>query len=301
MNLISISNSRFGPSIGMALTRLLPARAIYRLAERIAARTAELSESDTIRNLRVNQAVLRGLPIDHPDLNEHVRTVLRNAARGYVTLYRAMARGLDAMLEAGPFSPNLLEGFQSALDAGKGLIVAGTHMGSFDIFLMTLTGRGLPVQALSIRDPQGSHRMQNQMRRRYGLEIAPVSMPSLRRAVKHLRNGKMVLTGVDLPAPEGMELMFMGRPTLLPVGHAKLSVLTGAPIYVIACPSLDEFRYMARGEGPIVPEITGDTKQDVRRLAQRVIEILEGYIRRWPDEWLMFFPLWPELASGVGK
>jgi lauroyl/myristoyl acyltransferase len=70
---------------------------------------------------------------------------------------------------------------------------------------------------------------------------------------------------------------------------------------VIACPSIDPYRYMARGEGPIVPEITGDTKQDVRRLAQRVIETLEGYIRRWPDEWLMFFPLWPELAAGAGK
>jgi hypothetical protein len=41
------------------------------------------------------------------------------------------------------------------------------------------------------------------------------------------------------------------------------------------------------------PESSGDRKQDVVGWAQSSLHLLEGFIRRWPQEWLMPLPVWP--------
>jgi lauroyl/myristoyl acyltransferase len=53
-------------------------------------------------------------------------------------------------------------------------------------------------------------------------------------------------------------------------------------------------QYQAVGAPLIEPEVTGDTQRDILTLAQRIIGVVEDFIRERPSEWLMFLPIWPE-------
>jgi lauroyl/myristoyl acyltransferase len=102
----------------------------------------------------------------------------------------------------------------------------------------------------------------------------------------------LVLTGVDRPDVGGEELTFFGRKVRLPVGHARMALRTGAKI-VVGVVQRVSGGYHVTGPRIIEPIRSGDTRRDVLQLAQHVIDILAGYIRERPEEWMMFLPVWP--------
>jgi lauroyl/myristoyl acyltransferase len=52
-------------------------------------------------------------------------------------------------------------------------------------------------------------------------------------------------------------------------------------------------RFQGFVSGPVEFERTSDAAQDDIANTQRVVKVLEGYIRRYPGQWLAFSPLWP--------
>ena len=42
---------------------------------------------------------------------------------------------------------------------------------------------------------------------------------------------------------------------------------------------------------------TGERAEDVRLNMRQVLDALEVVIRRWPEQWQMFVPVWPELSE----
>ena len=298
MNLVDLANSRLGPPLGILLSRVLPRRTAYRLADSMAAATARRAELPLVQAVRANQAVLRDLPYEHPDLGLAGGEVLRHAARGYVDLFRAMAGGPKALLESCEADDSLVTLLDRGLAGGRGVIAVSAHMSCFDMFLLSLAARGYQAQALSFADPRGSYRVQNTLRRQYGLNLTPISPQALRSAMRWLREGGLVVTGVDRPAPEGEELVLFGRRSRLPIGHARLSIHTGAPILVGVVQSAGDHRYRVLGKALIDPKEGALGRGDAALLAQRALAVLEDCIRERPEEWLMFFPVWPEILPG---
>lgn len=297
MSMFSLVDSRLGPIVGIALVRVLPSGMAYRLADWVATLAASRQRSALVRAVRLNQAMARGLEPSAPELGEAAREVLTNAARGYVTLFKAMADGRSRLLEICHIRESLRREIMTFADRKQGVILVGPHTGSFDVVLLAFGIHGFPVQALSHRAPRGSYLTQNAIRRRYGLDLSPISLSSLRQAVKHLRQGGAVLTGIDLPDPRGEELLFLGRETRLPIGHARLAVKTGCPIIVALCRPVGDKEYEAILAATLFPEDGGSEHQRALSLAQQVISVVDDHVRKMPGEWLMFHDLWPA-ASG---
>jgi len=103
-----------------------------------------------------------------------------------------------------------------------------------------------------------------------------------------------VLTGVDRPDVGGELLNFFGRQVRLPVGHARLAIRTGAHMIVGVVRREGPDGYHVTGPRIIEPVRSGDQKRDILQLAQHVADILAGYIRQSPEEWMMFLPVWPD-------
>jgi KDO2-lipid IV(A) lauroyltransferase len=80
----------------------------------------------------------------------------------------------------------------------------------------------------------------------------------------------------------------------MPVGHARLALKTGARILIGATTRVGPAQYRVHAPKVVEPEVSDDREQDVKRLSQRILGILEDQIRARPDEWLMFFPVWPD-------
>ncbi len=289
---IALVTSRIGPPLGLSLVRLLPAEAARRLAEGLAAAAVRLRGSPVLEAIRGNQAVVRNLPLNHPALELAVREVCGNAARSYLTLYRSMALGRAALTAACPIEANVRQWLDSASAIGRGVVVAGAHMGSFDTVFLSMQERGLSPQVLSYPNPRGSYRADNAIRRRYGLDLTPISPAALRTAIRRLQQGGSVLTGIDRPDRAGEWLEFFGRLAQLPVGHARLAQRTGSLLFVVACVDDGMGAYKIVGAPPLEPSRATDARTAARRLAQKALNVLERFIGERPGEWLMFFPVW---------
>jgi lauroyl/myristoyl acyltransferase len=287
--------SRWGPALGLSIVRLIPYRFAY-VAGKLLARWVSLNPNAPMNQaIRANQAVVRGLHYDDPTLDQVVYEVMKMNARGFIDFFKAIAGGENAVRKSCVVDEPLLSTIQGWVDDDRGLIIVAPHLLGFDVFMLYLGVLGYPIQAISYPDPRGSYIAQNTLRRRFGFNVTPLSVQTLREGLRTLQRGDVVMTAVDRPGLGGEPLQFFGREVVLPVGHARLAVKTNARM-IAGLPYLDEEGiYHGMGAGIFEPPNTGDEKRDALELAQAVLWTFEDYIRKWPENWLMFYPVWPDV------
>ncbi len=292
MDPISLATSRWGPQLVMALCRIVPRGLIRRLGRWLSAYLSRRGDLPFVQALRANQSVVQGLPEGHPQVRQAVARLLENTIASYTDLFRMVQCGAQEGGAVCEIDPEMRQAIESCLSAGQGLILVGAHMCSFDILLLGLREILTEVQILSNADPQGSSQFMNKLRTEQGLLVTPLSMSSLRQAMERLRRGGIVAIAADVPVDSGELLTFFGRSCELPVGHTRLALGTGARVLVGVSHRDAGGGYRAEVALAPQPESSGDRKQDVVCWAQSSLHLLEGFIRRWPQEWLMPLPVW---------
>jgi len=291
----AIAMSRWGPAVGLFLARIMPTRMAYWLGRVLARIVAGNPNAPIVRGIRSNQAVVRGIPYDDPELDRAVRSVLEMNARSLVDMLKVVAGGEKAIRNACVIDEPLRSDLQKWIEQKQAVVIVGPHVVGYDIFLLYLGVKGYPILALSYYDPQGSYEVQNAIRIKFGFNITPVSVQALRQAMRHLQQGKAIMTGVDRPVQGGEPLTFFNRSVDLPVGHTRLALKTKALI-LVGIPYLDDHGiYHAKSGLLIEPSDVDDELEGSRQLAQRILSIFEDFIRLNPDRWMMFYPLWPEV------
>lgn len=294
---ITLATSRIGPFIGMMLGRLMPYRFTQWLAARMAAVAAAWPKNRMVRAVRANQAVVRGLRIDDPTLSDVVFEVFRNAGQGYMAFFHGFARGRKSLAAACSVDDLFVERVKRAQAAGHGVFIVGPHMGNFDLALVALQECGLDPLVLTYRTPRGSYLADNAIRQSYGVELTPISPKSLRAAMRRLKEGGVVLTLVDRPDSEGQPINFFGRPAQLPTGHVRMALRSGARLQVGVSVKAGGRKYQIQGPAPIeANRQPGESEPEaIERLATEVMLEIEKFIADRPSEWLMYYPVWPQM------
>jgi lauroyl/myristoyl acyltransferase len=297
----SIAVSRLGPAVGLGIMRLMPTRLAYGLGNLFARLASRNPKTPMYQAIRANQAVVRGIPYDDPRLDNVVSEVLAMNARSLGDFFKAIAEGEEGVRKRCVFDEPINSKIVEWSNDDRGVIVIGPHLLGFDMFILYLGILKLPILVISYPDPKGSYVAQNMLRMRFGMDMKPSSVESLRISMKHLHEGKVIMTGVDRPGLGGEPLEFFGRQVILPVGHARLAVKTNARV-VVGIPYMDESGlYHGMAAEVFDPPNSGDEKRDAQELAQRILKVFEIYIRKRPERWLMFFPVWPEVLPQEGK
>jgi lauroyl/myristoyl acyltransferase len=296
MDLISLATSRKGPSMVRFLCRVLPPRAIRLLGRWLAVYLARRGDQPFVRALAFNQAVIRGLPAGHPRVRRAVAQLLENTILSYADLFRLLDKSAQDVGLVCELDPAMQRAIEGCLISGQGLVLVGAHMCSFDILLLGLREVVPTVQILTNAQPKGSSKVMNRIREEQGLLVTPLSVHSLRQAIDRLRQGGVVALAADLPVENGEPLTFFDQACQLPVGHARLALGTGAQVVVGASHRVGDGAYRVEVALAPRPESSGERRQDVIRWAQASLHLLEGFIRQWPEEWLMPVPVWS--ASG---
>lgn len=297
MSLVSFANSRWGPAAGMSLVRVLRPRLSRRIANWVATRVARQSGSPAVAAVRANLSVVLDLPSDHPDVLRTAETVFKRATRSFVSLFEAMGSGHEGLAAASSFDEQLLDAARARLEQGRGLLYVGCHTVGFDHLFLRMGGLPYRIQVLAYPETEGSYSVLNRIRREFGADLSPIDYRSLRSAIQYLRQGGIVMTGVDRPDPRGQPLDFFGRKAVLPTGHARLALRTRAPIMVGASYEDQDGKY--RGKMcALVESVDYAGRPDAEQaLAQRVISEFEAFIRQHADQWMMFYPVWPDEAD----
>ena len=178
--------------------------------------------------------------------------------------------------------------------AGKGTILALPHIGSWEYGGAFLATQDLPMTAVAERiEPPALFDFFVEQRAAMGLTIVPLDKHSGSALLSTLRGGGLVglLCDRDIEG-SGIEVDFFGERTTMPAGAATLALRTGATLCTGAVYSGPGRDHRAIVEAPLDTTRSASLRADVARLTQDIATRLEGLIRRAPDQWHVFQPLW---------
>lgn len=187
-----------------------------------------------------------------------------------------------------------LEYLVEGMAAGKGVIMALPHVGSWEYGGAFLATQDLPMTSVAERvEPPELFEFMVEQRAAMGLTIVPMDASPGSTIVPTLRQGGLVglLCDRDLPG-NGVEVEFFGEATTMPAGPATLALRTGAQLVTGAVYSGPGFDHRAVVEPPLDTTRQGPLRKDVARLTQAIATRFEGLIRRAPEQWHVFQPLW---------
>ncbi len=186
-----------------------------------------------VRAVRANQWVISGETLDKKALDQAVYETFRNSARSIFDLYHYI-NDPSAIKRLIVFNTTFQQLIQRPEFDQRGLMVVGLHISNFDLALRAFTLQGKRPLILTIPDPQGSQRVEYEMRKKTGMNLVPASLSTLMQAIKYLQQGGVVMTGIDRPIPKPKcRPRFFGRPADLPMHHVYLAAKAHVPVMVM--------------------------------------------------------------------
>jgi len=233
------------------------------------------------------------------ELHQMAHAVFLHAGMTYCDFFRAARLPAEQLVATVTIPDRSLGRVEAAVAQERGVLLLGVHTSCFNLPILTLGARGLPVLVLSHAAPGTANHLLDRLRSIGRLESVPITPEYLRSAVRWLRDGNVVVTGADLPVSGDRELIeFFGRPAYLPVGPARLAALTGAIVLLGSCFYEPQRGYVLDITGPIPMERTGSRIQDAVANTHCLARVMERYVRQRPEQWLMFHRVWPQAAEG---
>ena len=300
MNIQTFFTSKIGIKLGIFLGKYLSPQQGYFLAKIVAHLVSKRRHSQLIRTIRANQSVVRGLRLDSPLLDEAVHKVLLNAGRGYYDLYHALAKNPATLGDLVELTPEIIPIFINAQQKKQGIVIAIIHSSNFDLAAAAFAHSRFTIQMLTYPNPTGGYELQNQLRTNDGYIVTPATRSGLKMALRRLREGGIVLTGIDRPlilTKKESPVSFFGKPAHLPTGHIRLAMASNALLVFASTEQTDSGKYKVRLDPPMELIRTGNRQKDILINTERLLALAEERIRARPEEWMMFFPVWPQVLD----
>jgi KDO2-lipid IV(A) lauroyltransferase len=176
---------------------------------------------------------------------------------------------------------------------GRGVLFFTGHFGYWEIFALGHALRDEPVSVLARPlDNPGLHRMLEDLRTSTGNSVI-YRQGAVRHMLRDLSAGRGVAVLIDqhLHSADALYVGFFRRPAATTSALAALALRTGAPVIPVFALPLPNGRYRFIYEHPVDPPRAG-TPDAVREFTQRCTDVLEMYVRRYPDLWLWMHRRW---------
>ncbi|MGO9614615.1 MAG: lysophospholipid acyltransferase family protein [Dissulfurispiraceae bacterium] len=183
------------------------------------------------------------------------------------------------------------ENLEEALAMKKGIILLTAHLGNWELGGIFFGSYGLKVNVVTVQDKNAQiDEVRRTYREQHSVNTITIgdSPFSTIEMLKALNNGEMIAMLIDRYL-EGMDFLktdFFGRPARFPRGPFTLSRVTGAPI-IVAFVVKEGDGYRGIVERPLVVK---QAEEEVDILG-KVVQSLEQYIVRYPDQWYNFMPI----------
>lgn len=293
MSFQDLINGELAVNFAKGLAKMLPEKLGFGMADSIADMIAKRSTSSMVRCSRANQWIVSEKKLTKDELDQRVFEVFDHTAYCLFDLYHNIDEP-QTLLSKITFSPKLEKILDEREKCGEGTIYVTPHLSNFDLAGRAITYSGHHILVLSYPNPNKGYQLQNKLRKEYDIEIMPMSVESLRLGKQRLQEGKAIITGLDRPLDETKyHPRFFGYPSNVPVTYIKLAQQTKVPIVVVACMGNENGAYTADASDLIFMHNYHDPIQDMERNAEKVLKQAEVFIRAHPNQWSMFYPVWP--------
>lgn len=275
--------------LAQMLALFLPIRAGYSVAKFIAILQFRFSKKDRKAVLDNLRAVLK--TDDEAVRRRRGKEVFINFAKYLVDFFRFSK--LDKNYIASNVKFIGKDNFDKALGRGKGVIALSAHLGNYELGGAILALCGYPFNAV-VLDHQNKLVNNFFIRQRQVAKINVIPMgAALKKCYECLTKGHVLaLLGDRDFSSHGIPVKFFERDSSIPKGPAVLSLRTGAsiiPTFIIRLPD-DTFQFTF--EKPISYNTTDNFEDDVRRIIESYLKVIEEHVRKYPSQWFMFRRFW---------
>ncbi|MFQ5878878.1 MAG: lysophospholipid acyltransferase family protein [Dehalococcoidia bacterium] len=277
----------------------LPVRVSYFIAARLAD-LVYVCHKGLRQRVWANMRHVLGADAGKRRLRQVAREVLRNAARYYVDLMRIPYLDVEDFRRYKLRYHGHEENLVPALASGRGVILAGGHLGSPELALQALLSVGIRVLALTepLR-PQALSRLVDGLRSSQGHIFLPVNISSVKAAIRTIKAGGAVGLMCDRDIEgRSITIPLCGVQTKVPVGAVELAMRTGAIIIPIFAHRVGGDRFEAYMEPPVEMVGTGDSEADLRTNVARLLACFEEHLRRTPGQWIVLESVWEDGTNG---
>jgi KDO2-lipid IV(A) lauroyltransferase len=293
-------NSSSGLTMAIFLARTAPPRLGYGLARLAARWISTRRDSELVKAVRANQWVVSGGQSGKEALDHAIQAVFLNSARSVYELYHYVQDPDSAAGDLFVFEPSVQAFIRRPEFSERGLVIAGLHMNNFDLALQWICRYWIKLLALTLPNPQAGRRLEYEIRKQTGMNLVPATVSGLRQAVRHLKQGGMLVTGIDRPDPQYQPRpRFFSRVACLPTHHISLALLAHVPVIVVASCLEPDGKCHIMASPPIEMDSFPDRNEELLYNAERVLAVAEGFIRQTPHQWSVSQPVWPEALNEV--
>lgn len=254
---------------------------------------------DISRNIRLNQFVAQGEKLSRAELVKSSKKILAHAGRCYYDLHHCINQPV-ALDELVPFTDEMQQ-FVNFSKEKQGYMVVAPHLSNFDLVVARLVRGGFKGKVLSQPNPGSGYLLQNDIRKSYGMDLTPLGSPGVEAAmVTYLKDGGVVATGIDRPLPTRKKkhfVNFFGKPSPLPLGYITTALAADVPIIAVTAYMTPDGKYGFKHSNPILLKKYSNKLDSILLNAEMILQEIETFIRMVPDQWLMYYPVWPDLAE----
>ena len=193
------------------------------------------------------------------------------------------------------------ENFDPAHKTGRGILFFTGHFGSWEVFSLLPLAFGYSMNILVRRiDNPLVEKYVDSLRTRFGA-VTLGKKEGARKMFKLLGSGERlgILADLNVQEREGVFVNFFGLPASTTTSIAKLALKTNAVILpAFAVWEEEKGKYVVYLEPPVKYTPTGDHKQDILEITEKVTGVVEKYVKKYPDQWLWVHKRWNTRPKG---
>jgi KDO2-lipid IV(A) lauroyltransferase len=182
---------------------------------------------------------------------------------------------------------------------GKGVLLFTGHFGFWEVHAIahSLILAPMAVMARPLDNPY-LHRMLENMRTSTGNTVIYRRF-GIRRVMRALANNQAVALLIDqhIHGGDAVYVDFFNRPAATTSALAAVALRTGAPVIPCFALPLPGGRYRIIYEHAVEPPPEGPDA--LREFTQRCTDVLEMYVRRYPELWLWMHRRWRDIDPAM--
>jgi KDO2-lipid IV(A) lauroyltransferase len=181
---------------------------------------------------------------------------------------------------------------------GRGVLLFTGHFGYWEInaLVHALAIRPIAVLARPLDNPL-LHQLLESVRTATGNSVI-YRRGALRRVLRALAANQAVALLIDqhINSADAIYVDFFNRPAATTSALAALALRTGAPVVPVFALPLPRGRFRMVYEHAVEPPASDDPEA-IRDFTQRCTDVLEMYVRRYPELWLWMHRRWRDVET----
>jgi KDO2-lipid IV(A) lauroyltransferase len=193
------------------------------------------------------------------------------------------------------------ERVEDAHALGRGVLLFTGHFGYWEINALVHALRLPPLAVLArALDNPHLHALLERVRMATGNTVI-YRRGAVRRVLRVLGNNGAIAMLIDqhMQSADAVVVDFFNRPASTTSALAAIAARTGAPVIPVFALPLPGGRFRMTYEHPVAPP-SNDSPEALKEFTQRCTDVLEMYVRRYPDLWLWMHRRWRDLDADVG-